>query len=935
MVCSVDFFHNQPTGSYRYGSLNNTGMRCLDQIATNGRTSKAGTVFSANHDARVHGASTIRSAQTKMRGNRWEARAPYAGRPHSKIRSKRKISRTHHIAYQRRRSNTDGDGRRRRPTMRLSHHHTHNKNTNNTHYTDNNGLNDDGARNCWNSARERNRRNARSAIRHRVQSASVWEEDGMGIHNNATAGVAIQQQQQQQTTACGNTNDMDATPSSSCSIRKNTPTPPPTTRIQTIQCVLQRIVVGDRSFFSLQAMTDQYRLWNEPFPVHCLWEQQQGNVDEGAATATATGSTTIATSMTTSNSTDCPVSKVGSVVGSREDNETTSSSSPSSVLLLGEAKLICWCGEAHVERLKQYIVSARETCTLLEYAVWVQRYHILGQLLLGGMNPCVRYSELGIVAADNNNHSMVTDSKQQHQLVQDRQVGALVQKRFFSGAMPLSLSSYIVKRVVDLRRFSWEESKRSGSSKENEMRSEACGVCDQFTPLRSLLCFDNESCCRHSFCEPCLWKDILQYMELRIDNVVLCPVCSQWSEENKKKMEDDKNTNSNYLRYEFQLSDPCDTCCPIRRKQESLTMYRDLPADARAIKLSTRKAKVSERDMLCSTWSKAVKTSIGKTQSVRMEKFLGFVERGSFHFVKGCLDAGMDVDARNEYGQTALFLSVWLQDFNMVQLLLHYGCDPGIPCHGGIFCHTVAKHNGLIKIADALKSSFSFTKREVYKIPLLTNLLDISAPHDQSLCALTTLIPWSSDHDGAGSFIIDNALDDPKIDSLISLWTTLPTEPSKKKNSSLCSIRSYFCDALGWLTAALRHAVLRVLNEDVTLQSFPLVDVYPHMRFLSYATSGVVLAPHVDLSRTEAISGRTSTHSFLLYLTHCEIGGETALLGAICGEKRHQTIAAIKPRRGRLLLFPHLCPHEGLAVVDAPKLLIRGEVWLHVPNKYT
>jgi hypothetical protein len=38
-------------------------------------------------------------------------------------------------------------------------------------------------------------------------------------------------------------------------------------------------------------------------------------------------------------------------------------------------------------------------------------------------------------------------------------------------------------------------------------------------------------------------------------------------------------------------------------------------------------------------------------------------------------------------------------------------------------------------------------------------------------------------------------------------------------------------------------------------------------------------------------------------------------------------LASVQPRRGRLLVFPHACPHAGLAVQAAPKLLLRGELY--------
>eukprot|EP00971_Amphidinium_carterae_P346707 6488322-Amphidinium_carterae.1 len=39
-----------------------------------------------------------------------------------------------------------------------------------------------------------------------------------------------------------------------------------------------------------------------------------------------------------------------------------------------------------------------------------------------------------------------------------------------------------------------------------------------------------------------------------------------------------------------------------------------------------------------------------------------------------------------------------------------------------------------------------------------------------------------------------------------------------------------------------------------------------------------------------------------------------------------QVIAAAQPRRGRLLLMPHACPHAAAPVTDTSKVLLRGEV---------
>jgi len=80
----------------------------------------------------------------------------------------------------------------------------------------------------------------------------------------------------------------------------------------------------------------------------------------------------------------------------------------------------------------------------------------------------------------------------------------------------------------------------------------------------------------------------------------------------------------------------------------------------------------------------------------------------------------------------------------------------------------------------------------------------------------------------------------------------------------------------------------------------------------------------------------STTHSFLLYLTNCPRGGTTDLLEALEGDAelaprggvvpgQRAVLAATQPMKGRLMIMPHACPHQASPVIDAPKLLIRGE----------
>ncbi|KAL3899089.1 MAG: hypothetical protein SGPRY_012705 [Prymnesium sp.] len=68
------------------------------------------------------------------------------------------------------------------------------------------------------------------------------------------------------------------------------------------------------------------------------------------------------------------------------------------------------------------------------------------------------------------------------------------------------------------------------------------------------------------------------------------------------------------------------------------------------------------------------------------------------------------------------------------------------------------------------------------------------------------------------------------------------------------------------------------------------------------------------------------THTFILSLTDNLAGGETVLLQRL--KQPSAVLASVTPRRGRLLLFPHACPHLARQVVahGLPKLLLRGEM---------
>ena len=182
----------------------------------------------------------------------------------------------------------------------------------------------------------------------------------------------------------------------------------------------------------------------------------------------------------------------------------------------------------------------------------------------------------------------------------------------------------------------------------------------------------------------------------------------------------------------------------------------------------------------------------------------------------------------------------------------------------------------------------------------------------------------AGEHAGAGACYIDGGVAESVLVALETLFHCLPLAERNRStytsNRIVDADRSYYSDTEGWVVTALREAV-RAAGGGAPCEGEAMVN----MRFLSYTQAGGGLPPHVDLSRTRR-DGRTSLCTFILYLADCEAGGETVLLERLAQPSR--VLAAVTPRRGRLLLFPHLCPHMAAEVVaeGLPKVLLRGEM---------
>mmetsp|Transcript_22992 Transcript_22992/g.42313 ORF Transcript_22992/g.42313 Transcript_22992/m.42313 type:complete len:755 (-) Transcript_22992:77-2341(-) len=324
-------------------------------------------------------------------------------------------------------------------------------------------------------------------------------------------------------------------------------------------------------------------------------------------------------------------------------------------------------------------------------------------------------------------------------------------------------------------------------------------------------------------------------------------------------------------------------------------------------------------------WADFVQTlEAGATKAPLRKMLFDAMEQGDVDALGEALRKGADLNAGDEYGATALLYSIRAGAVGMVQTLLGRQADVNLPAHGsGSPLHIAAvmraeEVQAVLQSAGAVREAPAWQPSEEVETAVQLNIADVKAQ---------VLIPKGHCHAGAGTTVLDGLFSETFLLALQAVWQQLPLAPREKASPT---DRAYFMDLDGWVT--------RCMNFAIASATGGAGEVLRHMRFLHYSRPGGSLPPHVDLPRVEP-SGRRSTHTFLLYLTDCWEGGETMLLEGLAGDEalahaggvaagERSSLAAVIPRRGRLLLMPHACPHSAAKTVCVPKLLLRGEVYL-------
>mmetsp|Transcript_3391 Transcript_3391/g.6342 ORF Transcript_3391/g.6342 Transcript_3391/m.6342 type:complete len:697 (+) Transcript_3391:2195-4285(+) len=567
-------------------------------------------------------------------------------------------------------------------------------------------------------------------------------------------------------------------------------------------------------------------------------------------------------------------------------------------------------GEEYTKAALYYIQHIRYF-TLMEYASIIGEYGIVTSLIKGGINPLPVESLLRV-----SNYENVSATRHRR----EQEVSKLVLRKLVANIhLPKTLAVYMIKSIFVMKMWSFYLGNQNGNNDLPSEQRQVCPICQH----EELPFITFPGICNHSCCELCHWNVAATKLHDRQEgDVFQCPVCCQPS-------------SSSDATLHHNAGDGCgdngeDEYCdkdPSQRCQFSLEKFLDLPENGKELRRVKRPSK--KKNKIYSSWTAALEASCGQSKDVRRDKFMRYVNTGATHHCRACLRAGVDVNDTNEFNQNALYIATWRNHFEIVKLLLEWGADPTVVANGNLSLWNVAMAHGYHDILGLFQQwgirgmGYPLLKSRIQ------SKIDKNSPIQEvdEYSTVTYLISQSADHPGAGSCYIDNAVPEAFLQFLEELHLDTPVaddcDIKKKKKNRVCSLRHNFCDSENAVCGTLTTCIEKALSKSSM--------TFPAMRFLHYDTPGSVLPPHVDLTKVDVITQKRSTHTFILYLHDCEHGGETALLKELSPDgpsAHHEVVAQVKPKRGRLLLFPHICPHEGKEVISTPKLLLRGEVMM-------
>ena len=291
--------------------------------------------------------------------------------------------------------------------------------------------------------------------------------------------------------------------------------------------------------------------------------------------------------------------------------------------------------------------SLSQYTTLLNYSAWMRRDQITYALLRAGANPMSRIPLISEVDAP-----VIFEPE-------DKRTLSEIFERF-----PSCYSVWVLWKLSQLRQ-------RGNELVETAKKEETC------CPLLFLYPLFWDSC-KHLCCEHCLWKLVMERQHSE-EGGFICHLCF------RRSLGDEIDIEEADLSKERE--DEPSSMKSVQRKKRSLLLFQSLPLDSDASQSSLpKKPKFRALSLL------QVKESyLGIVQSTRTNEFLRAAIAGDVLRLRMLIFHGVDVDARNEYGETALILAVYHNKPNVVRLLVEWAsADMTIPTFSGFFPLTLA-----------------------------------------------------------------------------------------------------------------------------------------------------------------------------------------------------------------------------------------------------
>ena len=292
----------------------------------------------------------------------------------------------------------------------------------------------------------------------------------------------------------------------------------------------------------------------------------------------------------------------------------------------------------YMQHLKQY---EQRQLTIIEYASLLGRHGIVGQLLLGGIDPTMTVSTRASRKVLSLLHS-------------------LGEEKTTTCQIPLSIWSYIIRAVIEMRMngASLDRTTTDDLGEEEGCESDIlyCSICNAKQECHIL---EFGSPCHHTYCESCMWFHLVEQLACQIvnleRNVVTCPICNEEFRGFKCQQQNEQRISTSHLDISMAEEKSDDTIMPSielrqQRKRESLDKFMQLPSTSSDLIKSSKKKKKRNKDVALSTWKAALQPLIETQQSreVRLDRFFKALI-SSPHLIAAYLEAGIDVDTRNLY----------------------------------------------------------------------------------------------------------------------------------------------------------------------------------------------------------------------------------------------------------------------------------------------